>query len=91
MGGFSQGAILSVHIGLTFPHKLGGILACSGFLCPQTDIKNKEVKILATNGDEDELINYDLAYNSYLNSSIKNNVEFVQLKNTGHTISLFAI
>ena len=34
LGGFSQGAILSVHIGLTFRHKLGGILACSGFLCP---------------------------------------------------------
>lgn len=61
LGGFSQGAILSAHIGLSFAHKLGGIIACSGFLCSETEIKNNTVNILALNGDKDELIDFELA------------------------------
>ena len=32
LGGFSQGAALSLYTGLQFPQKLGGIAALSGYL-----------------------------------------------------------
>jgi len=30
IGGFSQGGAMSLHTGLRFPQRLGGIIVCSG-------------------------------------------------------------
>ena len=30
VGGFSQGGFLSLHIAITFPEVLGGVVVCSG-------------------------------------------------------------
>jgi predicted esterase len=32
IGGFSQGAAMSLHAGLRYPQKLAGIVACSGYV-----------------------------------------------------------
>ena len=58
VGGFSQGACLSLYIGLTYKHLLGGVLVLSGALFPQTKIldTNKELKIFVGHGSNDPVI-----------------------------------
>ena len=33
LGGFSQGCLMSLEVGLRYPHKLAGIVGISGYLC----------------------------------------------------------
>ena len=58
VGGFSQGACLSLYTGLTYKHLLGGVLVFSGALFLQTKIldSNKELKIFIGHGEKDEVI-----------------------------------
>jgi phospholipase/carboxylesterase len=67
LGGFSQGACMSLHIGLQFPHRLAGIIALSGFLFPTTVISevNKDTPIYIAHGELDPVIRWQLAKVSY--------------------------
>ena len=58
LGGFSQGACMSLYIGCSYNHLLGGIISCSGALFPDTVInhKNNKLKIFVSHGDMDEQI-----------------------------------
>ena len=60
VGGFSQGACLSLYTGLTFKHLLGGVLCFSGALFSQTKIldSNKNLKIFVGHGLKDDVIPY---------------------------------
>ena len=60
VGGFSQGACLSLHTGLTYKHLLGGVISLSGALFSQTKIldSNKGLKIFVGHGLNDEVIPY---------------------------------
>ena len=60
VGGFSQGACLSLYTGLTYKHLLGGVLSFSGALFAQTKIleSNKDLKIFLGHGLEDDVIPY---------------------------------
>ena len=42
LGGFSQGACMSIHIGLSYEKTLGGIICVSGALFPNTLINKKK-------------------------------------------------
>ena len=39
LGGFSQGACLSLLVGLTFEHLIGGVISLSGYLFPEIKIR----------------------------------------------------
>ena len=58
LGGFSQGACISLYIGCSFNHMLGGIISCSGALFPDTIINNEnsKIKIFISHGELDEQI-----------------------------------
>ena len=65
IGGFSQGAMLSLYIGLSYKKQIGGVVACSGILFPQINIINKDINIFIGHGINDSRINIDLALKSY--------------------------
>ena len=60
--GFSQGAILSYAVGLSYPNKIGQIVAMSGYLNTEIAIDNFEkndfstLKIFASHGSVDQVI-----------------------------------
>ena len=62
VGGFSQGACLSLYAALTCKHLLGGVIACSGFLFSQTKIseESKGLKIFVGHGEKDNVISFKL-------------------------------
>jgi len=68
IGGFSQGAAMSLLSGLTCSQKLGGIFALSGYLVLQAKLKemiaekdnvNKDTKIFMGHGDADPLVRHE--------------------------------
>jgi predicted esterase len=69
LGGFSQGACLSLHIGLTMKETLGGLIIFSGFLFPFTtrDIQDdkKGLPIIISHGIYDEMIPEPFAKATY--------------------------
>lgn len=73
LGGFSQGACMTLHCGLTSENKFGGLIVLSGLLFPFTaeelekskDSLNKDVQIFIAHGGYDEVIAETLAKASY--------------------------
>jgi phospholipase/carboxylesterase len=62
LGGFSQGCLMSIDVGLRYPHHLAGIFGISGYVCePEKLVKEmssvgREQKLLVTHGTRDPLI-----------------------------------
>jgi len=67
IGGFSQGASLSLMVALSFKNILGGVVSCSGFLFPTIELTDdkKNVPIFAYHGTSDQVIGEFLANQSY--------------------------
>lgn len=70
LGGFSQGACITLHVGLgTLEQNLGGLVTLSGYLFPFTELLNSQGKtsipILLAHGAYDELIPEPHAKESY--------------------------
>ena len=67
IGGFSQGACLSLYTGLTYKHLLGGVIVVSGALFAQTKIleSNKDLKIFIGHGELDQVILCKASQESY--------------------------
>mgnify|MGYP003732039815 FL=1 len=61
-GGFSQGCLMSIEIGLRYPHRFAGIVGISGYVCqPEQLVQElspvaKEQRILITHGTRDPMI-----------------------------------
>lgn len=66
LAGFSQGAVIALTTGLTYPHKLGGIMALSGYLPFADDVFatatacNKTTPLFVAHGTEDAVVPYAL-------------------------------
>ena len=60
LGGFSQGACMSLLIGLTYEHLIGGVISLSGYLFSEIKIReeNKDLKIFVGHGEADNVISY---------------------------------
>jgi phospholipase/carboxylesterase len=62
LGGFSQGCLMSLEVGLRYPHRLAGIIGISGYVCnPETLVKELspvalQQRLLITHGELDPLI-----------------------------------
>ena len=88
LGGFSQGACMSIHIGLSYEKKLGGIVCCSGALFPNTIINknNENVGIFVSHGDLDDQITEDINKLSIKRILHFPNLEFHYYPSIGHYI-----
>ena len=71
IAGFAQGAAMAIHVGLSYPKPLAGILSCSGYVVlpenypdcvPET---NQKVPVLAIHGNSDEVIPMRFAKRRY--------------------------
>ena len=93
LGGFSQGAAMSLFTGLQFDQSLGGIVALSGYL-PYTkgDFKtlmheaNKKTPLLMCHGESDPVVRFEIGQKSFkaLEAAGKESMEFKSYKYVGH-------
>ncbi|CAE7253207.1 unnamed protein product [Symbiodinium microadriaticum] len=64
LGGASQGCGTALHIGLTYPGELGGIVGTMGHLLSCTPISrewlSKKIPVYTFNGLDDELMRWDV-------------------------------
>ena len=66
VGGFSQGCVLALEIGLRYPHRLAGVVGISGWVCePEKLLKElspvaTQQRLLVTHGKLDPLVPFDL-------------------------------
>lgn len=65
-GGFSQGCLMSIEVGLRYPHRFAGIVGISGYIC-QPELLVKEMspvalqqRLLITHGTQDPLLRFDM-------------------------------
>ena len=68
LGGFSQGCLMSIEVGLRYPHLLAGIVGISGYVCdPESLIRGlspvaKQQRLLITHGTMDPLIPFAMVW-----------------------------
>ena len=70
LAGFSQGAAMALFTGLRYPHRLGGIIALSGYL-PLADAlpdeaapANRQIEVFQAHGRHDEVVPRALGHGS---------------------------
>ena len=62
LGGFSQGCLMSIEVGLRYPHRLAGIIGISGYVCDPDKLLREippigfKQRILMTHGSMDPMI-----------------------------------
>jgi len=65
-GGFSQGGLLAIEIGLRYPHRLAGVVGISGWVCEPEKLLQElspvatRQRLLVTHGKLDPLVPFDL-------------------------------
>jgi predicted esterase len=91
VGGFSQGACMSYHIGLSLEHSLGGIIPFNGFPVSKTKIFDDNfdnLNVFSVFGGEDIVMKLDYVYNQVLTilSKLKN-LKIEIFKNESHSLN----
>lgn len=62
LGGFSQGCLMTIDVGLRYPHKFAGLVGISGWVCePKKTLKElspvaREQRLLMTHGVSDPMV-----------------------------------
>jgi len=92
LGGFSQGAALSIYTGLTSSVLLGGLVILSGYLPIRKTIQWDSIKkppILQCHGDADEVVHYaiGLGTSKHIEKAGIPDFTFKTYKNMGHSSS----
>jgi len=71
LGGFSQGCLMSIEVGLRYPHRLAGIVGISGYvsepekLVTELSPAAKQQRLLVTHGTQDPLIRVEIVRRQY--------------------------
>jgi phospholipase/carboxylesterase len=86
--GFSQGAILSMTLGLTLGNRIKGIVALSGFVKDEYNIKNVEqLSLFISHGEMDQILPFEWGKaNNDLFKKLGASVTF-ETYQEGHTVS----
>lgn len=64
LGGFSQGCLMSIDVGLRYPHRFAGIVGISGYVCePEKLVEElspvaRQQRLLITHGTKDPMIRF---------------------------------
>ena len=72
LAGFSQGSVIALNAALTYPERLGGVIALSGYLPMAAQLLqkaqpvNKDLPIFVAHGTEDSLLPYALGKATYV-------------------------
>lgn len=67
LGGFSQGCLMSLDVGLRYPHRFAGIVGVSGYVCEPEKLLSelsplaRQQRILVTHGTQDTMVRFDEA------------------------------
>lgn len=62
LGGFSQGCLMSIDVGMRYPHRFAGIVGISGYVCePEKLVQElspaaRQQRILVTHGTQDPML-----------------------------------
>ena len=94
LGGFSQGCMMSLNVGLTSKEKFNCIIGFSGKIINRNNLEKRiqnKSRILLIHGDQDEIVspNFFLEAKDFLERN-KFNVETKLIKNCGHNITIEA-
>lgn len=92
LGGFSQGAAMTLLTGLSSPIKLGGLVALSGYLpllpkfTEYSSHANKQTPLFMGHGDADQVVRYNYGFDSsqYLKKA-GYPVQFETYRGMGHS------
>jgi phospholipase/carboxylesterase len=63
-GGFSQGCLMAIDVGLRYPHRFAGIVGISGYVCQPEELLEQlspvalEQRLLVTHGTKDPMIRF---------------------------------
>jgi phospholipase/carboxylesterase len=63
-GGFSQGCLMSIEVGLRYPHRFAGIVGISGYVCQPEKLVGElspvalQQRLLVTHGTHDPMIRF---------------------------------
>jgi len=95
IGGFSQGGAMAIYSGFPYSKKLGGIVACSGYvldglLNSEIPTENKDIPFLVFHGEHDGVVPYKFAMESYKELQSKHSIpkpEIVVDHSQGHEIT----
>jgi len=93
IGGFSQGAAMSLHVGPRYKEKLGGIVAASGFglMSYHGDkyVSQKDVPLLIYHGTSDPVVKVDYARltKAYLEKVGVAITEYIEEPGLAHSLS----
>jgi predicted esterase len=94
LGGFSQGAAMSLYAGLSRPadKKIGGIIAFSGFMPNPSSFSvsgSENVPVFQTHGDKDPVVNHQWGKLTHelLKSKGCTNLDFTTLKGIPHSVN----
>jgi len=64
LGGFSQGCLMSIDVGLRYPHRFAGIVGISGYVCEPENLVvelspvARQQRLLVTHGTKDSMIRF---------------------------------
>jgi len=64
LGGFSQGCLMSIDVGLRYPHRFAGIVGISGYVCEPEKLVEElspvafQQRLLVTHGTKDPMIRF---------------------------------
>ena len=93
LGGFSQGSLMSLDVGLRYPHRLAGIVGISGYVYQPEELVAQlspvafEQRLLVTHGTKDPLIRFaDVREQINLLKAAGLNIEFHEFLKA-HTIA----
>jgi phospholipase/carboxylesterase len=94
LGGFSQGAAMSLYTALQYPRPLAGIAICSGYVLMHEKLiasvhdANKNVPIFAYHGADDQMVPVSFASNGYeALSKAGITIPLVAEEELGHNVS----
>ena len=86
LGGFSGGCAMSLHVGLSLPQKLGGIIGYAGYLFEITPKLSDDRNVLVIHGHKDKIRPWMTVEHTYLPFKEKDNVKILLFDNIEHDI-----
>ena len=93
LGGFSQGCLMSIEVGLRYPHRFAGIVGISGYVCePEKLIEElspvaRQQRLLITHGVQDPIVHFaETREQINMLKSAGLNIDFREF-NKAHTIA----
>jgi predicted esterase len=96
LGGFSQGAAMSIFTGLSYPKRLGGIMAMSGWATCHDALKevlseaNKGTPLIMLHGEADQVVQHawgKMSHTGLVGHRGAENTEFKSYRGMGHSSS----